>query len=105
MHRVKLVVRLLEGGTTVGGYARRVELPFVPSIGMRFEQGVSTRLWETADGDELSPAVEELLYDFDEEEIVCLFTIAKRLASSFWTSLKYDPQEFQSKELNYFKGK
>ncbi len=54
---------------------------------MRFEQGISTTLWETTSGDELSPAVEQVIYDLDEEMFVCLFTVESPLAASFWENL------------------
>ena len=103
MYKVKLVVRLLQDGATAGGYVRQLELPLVPCTGMKFEQGISTRLWETTDNDELSPAVEEVVYDIDDEVIVCLFTIAKPLAASFWHKLRFEELGMKCAELNYFR--
>ncbi|WP_193453247.1 hypothetical protein [Pseudomonas nitroreducens] len=85
MHRILLAVRVIGGEPR--GYCREIELPFVPTVGMRFEQGISTTLWETTSGDELSPAVEQVIYDLDEEMFVCLFTVESPLAASFWENL------------------
>jgi hypothetical protein len=60
---VKLIVRVVNGKQVVGGYVRDLELPFVPTIGMKFEQGSSTWLWETVNGKELNPSVQEVIYD------------------------------------------
>jgi|CXWL01.1.fsa_nt_gi hypothetical protein len=65
-------------------YAKELELPFVPAVGMKFVQG--TNLWETEDG-ELSPEIERVIFDLDDSKHVCLFTITKRLSSSFWQEL------------------
>lgn len=92
-YRVELLVREMLKGKVVALYVRDdIELPFVPTIGMRFKQGTSTWLWETDDG-ELMPAVETVTYDFDEETIVCLFTIEKSLKANFWTKIEGDDIE------------
>ena len=70
MFHVKLIVQLIQRDATIAGYVRELDLPFLPCIGMKFEEGTSTRLWET-DTEELNPAVEEVIYDLDEEQIVC----------------------------------
>lgn len=103
MHKIKLVVRLFQDGETTGGYVRQIELPFVPQPGMKFEQGISCHLWETQDGEELSPGIECVIYDLDEEEIVCFFTIKSKLASTFWTELKVAELGAQCAELKYFR--
>lgn len=101
MIKVKLVVRVMKDGELIGGYARDVELPFVPTIGMKFKQGISTRLWETASNNELSPCVEHIIYDFDEECIVALFEISELLSSNFWTTI--NPENLGiSGEMHYF---
>lgn len=41
-------------------------------------------LWETPIGTELDPEVERVIYDLDEEQFVCVFTIAIPLQASFW---------------------
>ncbi len=41
--KVRLAVRLSQDGKVTGGYVRDIELPFVPQLGMHFEQG--TNLW------------------------------------------------------------
>lgn len=87
-YRVELLVRQILNGKVVALYVRDdLELPFVPTIGMQFKQGTSTWLWETDDG-ELMPAIETVTYDFDEETIVCLFTVEKPLKASFWTKIE-----------------
>lgn len=103
MYKVKLVVCLVEKGVTKGGYVKQFELAFVPCVGMKFVQGISTRLWETADGKELSPAVQEVIYDLDYEEIICLFTINKPLESSFWQRLNFEKLGMRCAELEYFR--
>lgn len=96
---VCLVVKVLDkNGDLVTAYARKVELPFVPAVGMKFKQGNSTWLWETENGVE-SPSVKEVMYNFDEETIYCLFEVSDKLVSSFWTEITH----FNSSiELNQF---
>ncbi|MDB5745469.1 MAG: Psed [Massilia sp.] len=68
---------------------------------MRFKQGISTRLWETEVG-ELDPVVEEIIYDIDEEAMVCLFTVPKPLVSTCWKTLRPNDVTGRSAELLYF---
>jgi hypothetical protein len=99
--RVCLVVRVVNSNNeTIGGYAREVDLPFVPTVGMKFKQGISTRLWETENG-ELSPSVNEVVYNFDEETIYCLFEVNEFLKSAFWTEIKSENLH-RSFELSQF---
>lgn len=87
--KTTFVVRVIdEDKNTIGGYARGLDLPFVPTIGMRLNGGSSTWLWETTDGCELKPQIKEVVYDIDEEQTFCLFEIKKFLANSFWTKIK-----------------
>ena len=102
MIKLKLVVRVVKENETVGGYVKDVELPFVPIIGMKFKQGISTTLWETIDNNELSPSVKHLIYDFDEECIVALFEVSELLSSNFWTKLDYEKLGDRCAEMNYF---
>ncbi len=104
MHKVNLVVGIVdESGEIVGGYVRQITLPFVPQQGMKFEKRGSCNLWETKDDEELSPEVELVIYDLDEEEIVCLFTVGSKLASSFWTELKFAELGMRCSEIQYFR--
>ncbi|MFK0033025.1 hypothetical protein [Pseudomonas monteilii] len=84
MHKVMLAVRVIQRGEVIRGYYRNLELPFVPAEGMRFEQGTSTTMWETVSGQQIDPQVERVVYDLDEDLIVCLFTVDQPLAASFW---------------------
>lgn len=102
LYKVKLVVRLQAGNTTIGGYTRELDMPCPPCLGMRFTQGISTRLWETEVG-ELDPMVEEIIYDIDEETVVCLFTVSKALISTFWKTLRPNEVTGRSAELRYFR--
>jgi hypothetical protein len=87
-YRVEFLVRQMSQGKVVALYVRDdMELPFVPTVGMQFKQGVSTWLWETDNG-ELMPAIETVTYDFDEETFVCLFTVEAPLKASFWTKIE-----------------
>jgi len=87
-YRVELLVRQVVKGEVVALYVSDdLELPFVPSVGMRFKQGNSTWLWETDEG-ELLPAIEAVTYDLDEKTLVCLFTVEKALNASFWTKIE-----------------
>ena len=87
MFKILLAVRVVHHGVVQCGYSRELELPFVPTVGMRFEQGTSTTLWETTTQEELDPAIERVIYDLDEDIFVCLFTIPLKLAASFWQDL------------------
>ncbi|MNE16577.1 hypothetical protein D3C76_887220 [compost metagenome] len=87
MFKILLAVRVVRHGVVQSGYSRELELPFIPTVGMRFEQGMSTTLWETTTGEELDPAVERVIYDLDEEMFVCLFTTPLPLAATFWHDL------------------
>ncbi len=102
MIKVKLVVRVVKNKKVLGGYVRDIELPFAPAVGMKFKQGISTRLWETLDNDELSPSVQKVIYDFDEECIVALFEVSDFLASAFWTKLDYENLGNRCAEMGYF---
>ncbi|MBS6036499.1 MULTISPECIES: hypothetical protein [Pseudomonas] len=84
MHKVMLAVRVIQCDEVIRGYYRPLELPFVPTEGMRFEQGTSTTMWETVSGQQIDPQVERVVYDLDEKQIVCLFTVDQPLAASFW---------------------
>lgn len=89
-YKVELLVRQMENGKVVALYhSDDLELPFVPTVGMQFQHGISTWLWETADG-ELMPGVETVTYDFNQLVLVCLFTVHKPLKSSFWTKIEGD---------------
>lgn len=100
--KVNLVVRVInkEHGT-IGGYVKDIDLLFVPTVGMKFKQGSSTWLWETVNGNELNPAVKEVVYNIDEEGIYCLFEIKEFLAASFWNQIK-DENLHNSFELSQF---
>ncbi|MEL7654296.1 MAG: hypothetical protein AAGU75_00120 [Bacillota bacterium] len=84
--KVCFVVKVIKNNITVGAYAREVELPFIPTVGMKFKQGTSTWLWETKEGVEF-PSVKEVVYNFDQETAYCLFEVSGYLASSFWTKI------------------
>lgn len=87
-YRVELLVRELSNGNLVAIYVSDdLELPFVPTVGMRFMQGTSTWLWETKTG-ELMPAVESVTYNLDEGLFVCVFTVDEPLKSAFWTKIE-----------------
>lgn len=87
--KTTFVVRVIDKDrNTIGGYVRELDLPFVPTIGMRLNGGTSTWLWETIDGKELRPQIKDIVYDIDEEEILCLFEIDKFLAHGFWIKIK-----------------
>ena len=99
--RIKLIARLKAGEKLCRGYCKEVELPFLPVTGMRFRQGISTRMWETEDG-EISPRVKDVVYDLDEDTVNILFDIAKPLVSAFWTNIDPEKIRGRSLELSYF---
>lgn len=104
MHRVLLAVRVVTNGETTAGYYRELELPFVPTIGMRFEQGISTTIWETTHGKgELDPAVERVIYDLDEQQFICLFTVKNRLDATFWQDIEDPNPDGSSHVMRYFR--
>lgn len=84
MHKVLLAVRVVQHGSVLGYCSHRLVLPFAPAPGLRFEQGNSCTLWETPIGTELDPEIERVIYDLDEEQFVCLFTVNVPLQASFW---------------------
>lgn len=84
MHKVMLAVRVVQRGEVIRGYYRDLELPFVPTAGLRLEQGTSTTIWETVTGQQIDPEIERVIYDLDEDRLVCLFTVDQPLAASFW---------------------
>jgi hypothetical protein len=93
MYKVVLLVREMSAGRLTRLYVREdLQLPFVPTLGMQFKQGISTWLWETGDS-ELMPQVETVTYDLDEEMFVCLLTVDRPLNSSFWTRI--DEADFE----------
>jgi hypothetical protein len=103
-YKVELLVRELSNGKLVAVYVSDdLELPFVPTVGMRFKQGTSTWLWETKTG-ELMPSVESVTYDLDESVFVCIFTVDQPLKSAFWT--KTDGEDLtRSSYLPYFEAR
>jgi len=85
--KVNLVVKVINtSDNTVGGYVLTLDLPFVPTVGMKFKQGSSTWLWETEHG-ELCPEIKEVVYNIDEEAIYCLFEVKQYLAASIWKEI------------------
>lgn len=84
MHKVLLAVRLVQKGLVLNIFSHEIALPFAPFPGLRFEQGTSCKLWETMANTELDPPVEKIIYDLDEDRLVCLFTINTPLKASFW---------------------
>lgn len=81
--KMNLVAVREENGQPVAVFERSCELPFVPSIGMKFRKGGATWLFETSDGEE-EGRVSDLSYDFDEEAVYVLFKVSRALTSSFW---------------------
>lgn len=102
MFKILLAVRVVSDGEVHEGYVRELLLPFIPTLGMRFEQGTSTTLWETREGEEY-PGVEKVIYDLDEENFVCLFTVSKPLSSSFWTTLSEPKPGSRCGIMEYFR--
>lgn len=101
--KICLVVRVVSrDDETIGAYAREVELPFVPTVGMEFKQGSSTWLWETESG-QLHPTVKRVVYNFDEETVYCLFEITEYLKSSFWTEINSEilNHNFELRQFGY----
>lgn len=92
---------------TTGGYVLRLDLPFAPASGMKLKGGISTWLWETADGNELDPKIQETVYNIDEEQLYCLFEVNGPLASSRWTKIEnlQTSCEFQQFETHKPKSK
>ena len=82
------VVRVIDKEKkTIGGYAQELDLPFVPTVGMRLCGG-SGILWKTKDDSYINPRIEDIVYDIDEEAVFCLFEIDKLLAHAFWKEIK-----------------
>ena len=103
MHKVMLAVRVVQHGEVVRGYFHELELPFVPTVGMRFEQGSSTTLWETITRKQIDPAVGRVIYDLDEGLIVCLFTVDLPLAATFWLNTPEVKPDQICGVLHYFR--
>lgn len=103
MFKILLAVRVARDGIVQGGYSHELELPFIPMVGMRFEQGISTTLWETVTGEEVDPAVERVIYDLDESIFVCLFTTPFPLAASFWQDIPERSDGIVCGVMQYFR--
>lgn len=100
---VKLLVRLLEDGKLTLVYERDVfPLPFVPSVGMRFEKSRGSA-FQTDDGEQLALEVERVIYDLDEQVLVCVCTVTARIGGqrAFWDELEVT--ELGGRE-RYFRG-
>jgi hypothetical protein len=102
MHKVLLAVRIAQRGEVLCYLSHDLTLPFVPFPGLRFEQGISCRLWETPTGKELDPEVERVIYDLDEEQFVCLFTVDLPLSATFWQAdAEFKPGYVSSLEQHF----
>jgi hypothetical protein len=83
-----LLVRVLDkAGNTIGAYYRNVKLPFVPVLGIKLKLSSSVSLWETTQGEELDPPIKEIVYNFDDNTMYCLFEIDEFLVSKYWTQI------------------
>lgn len=87
-------------GSVIGAYSRKLKLPFVPTIGMKLKQSSSISLWETTDGNELDPAIKEIVYNIDDNELYCLFEIDQFLKSKYWTRISNFDNNHEFKQLN-----
>ena len=68
--KVTLVVKVIDADDQViGAYYSMANLPFMPTIGMKFKQSSSIHLWKTIDGFELNPSVIEIVYNLDDKEV------------------------------------
>ena len=75
-----------EDGTIEEVFVKSLELPFVPTVGMRFDYEGSSWIWEM-ERDSFSPSVVEVVYDLAEERFGAIFRVSSshgRLGSSFW---------------------
>jgi hypothetical protein len=99
--KTMLVVRVVDnGGMITGAYYREVRLPFIPTLGMKLKLSSSTPLWETADGRELDPPVREIVYNFDDDEMYCLFDVDCLLASKYWTRIANIQGSYELKQFS-----
>lgn len=95
-YRTQFVARLIEDGDVVAFYCSDdVRLPFVPAVGTYFSQASGGWLWATALGN-LMPAVEDIVYDLDNQLLICLFTIEAALGSPFW--IRMEPNQLDRKK-------
>lgn len=83
MHKVLLAVRIINREGITGYASRELELTFQPFVGLRFENG-SSRIWRSHEGLDPAPEVERVIYDIQQEQLVCLFTVNAPLSSPFW---------------------
>lgn len=80
-------------------FSRTLDLPFVPQVGMSFDQGTSTEIWEPVyfHGEGKLPVVERVFWCLDDEMfVVRLSDIEEGFSSSFWWEPKAES------ELRYF---
>ena len=76
-------------------YCKDLKLPFQPIVGMAFNQGISTRLWETKK-DWIYPKIKEVSFNLDENTFYCLFEdIYDELVSAIWTVHKTPHNSFE----------
>ncbi|MEL3959343.1 hypothetical protein NST17_19505 [Caldifermentibacillus hisashii] len=105
--KIVFVVKTVDNkGELVTGYVgQTLDMPFVPTVGMKFKMGISTWLWETDKG-ELDLPVKEIVYNLDDEIVYCLFEYeferGKELKHSFWKEVK---NVYNSYELMQFKSR
>ena len=90
MYKIIMFTSLVdENGDLETIFEKLLDLPFVPQVGMSFNQGTSTGIWEPvfSRGAGNLPVVERVFWDLDNEMfVVRLSNIPQPLSSSFWTS-------------------
>jgi hypothetical protein len=87
MKIILLVCVLDDKRNIIGAYYRNVKLPFIPAIGIKLKLSSSVSLWETAGGSELDPPIKEIVFNFDDNAMYCLFEIDEFLTSRYWTQI------------------
>ena len=87
MYKVDLFTCLKKDSIIIEIFRKVLDLPFIPTIGMSFHQGINCEIWEPVyfRGEGKLPVIKRVFWSLDDEMfIVRLSDIVEELNSNFW---------------------
>jgi hypothetical protein len=95
-YRVVLLVSYVRNGRTKDVRVHELNLPFAPTLGMQIHRSGVNAIWIT-EREELTPVIERVIYDLDEDQFICTFTVGQLLTSAFWRQIE-SPQNSEFRD-------